>query len=165
METLLRGCVTWALNAIYCDKLRKAHFKVLQRVLGFQRHADHTNPSYAKGPQNTKCESIDMTIRKRRFSLAGAMVRQNKGRLPSRVMFAADSRWEKNGTRWATEQPAQNPQRRPRRFSIHRRLGGRFSTAVGKLIPYCGGYMQQRRRASGPGGSSKQTNGSWPGGT
>ena len=67
METLLRGCVTWALNAIYCDKLRKAHFKVLQRVLGFQRHADHTNPSYAKGPQKDE-------MREHRYDYPGTAV-------------------------------------------------------------------------------------------
>ena len=35
-ETLLYRCVTRALNAIHCDKLRKAHLGVLKQVLDFQ---------------------------------------------------------------------------------------------------------------------------------
>ena len=129
IETLLCGCVTWSLNATHYDTFRKAHLEVLRRVLGFQSRADHVNLSYAKALQKTKCESIATTIRKRRLFFAGAMVRQNKGRIPSRIMFGANSRWKKRGTWSATEQLAQNPARRPR-GSIHGRLHGRFPTEV-----------------------------------
>ena len=87
-DTLLYGCVPWTLNAAHYDGLRKAHLEDFRRVVGFQRRADHTNLSYAKVLKNTKCESIETTIRKRRLFFAGAMLRQNKGRLPSRMMFA-----------------------------------------------------------------------------
>ena len=41
--------------------------------------------------------------------------------------FCADSRRKKTGTRWATEQLAQDPEKRPRRSSIHRRFHGKAS--------------------------------------
>ena len=48
IETLLYGCVTWTLIATQYDELREVHLEVLPRILGFQRHAENTNLSYAK---------------------------------------------------------------------------------------------------------------------
>ena len=49
METLLYGCVTWALGLEHFAKLRTAHHNLLLRIIGFQgrRRADH-RMSYAK---------------------------------------------------------------------------------------------------------------------
>lgn len=47
------GCMTWALNATDSDESLKLHFDILRRVLGFQRRADHTYLSYAKGLKNS----------------------------------------------------------------------------------------------------------------
>ncbi|CAN0537760.1 unnamed protein product, partial [Laminaria digitata] len=43
--------------------------------------------------QTTRCESIETAIRKRRLFFAGAVARQNEGRLPRLVMFRDDSWW------------------------------------------------------------------------
>ena len=69
------------------DLKNKVQLEVLRRVPGFQRRADHINFSCAKALKKTKCESIEMTIRKLRLLFAGAIVPQNKGRLFNRVMF------------------------------------------------------------------------------
>jgi hypothetical protein len=89
VETLLYGCVTWTLSAQHFAKLRSAHHRVLLRVIGFQhrQRTDHTTLSYAKALKKTRCESIETTIRKRRLFFAGAVARQNEGRLPRRVML------------------------------------------------------------------------------
>ena len=63
IETLLYDCVTWTLNATHDDEFRKAHLELLRRVLDFQT------------PRPTKCESIEMNMRKRRLFFAAAMVR------------------------------------------------------------------------------------------
>ena len=89
-KSLLYGCVTWTLGAEHFAKLRTVHHRVLLSATGFQRrqHADYTIVSYAKALQKTRCERIETTIRKHRLIFAGAVARQSKGRLPSRVMFA-----------------------------------------------------------------------------
>ena len=82
-------------------------------------------------------------------------------------------------TRWATLHLTQNPEKRPRRFSIRRRMGDdlavfRSTEGSTEASPrHVGvettlqswGSMLQRSRASGTGGSSKQPHGSWSGGT
>ena len=59
------------------------------RVFGFQRRlrTDHATLSHAKAFKTTRRESIGTTIRKRRLFFAGAVARQSKEQLPSRVMF------------------------------------------------------------------------------
>ena len=60
IETLLYGCVTWALSAKYFARLRRVHRQVLLRVTGFQRRkrTDYITLSYAKALEKTRCESI-----------------------------------------------------------------------------------------------------------
>lgn len=89
IETLLYGCMTWTLSAQHFARLRSVHHQILLRVIGFQRRqrGDYRTLSYAKALKQTRCESIETTIRKRRLFFAGAVARQPKGRLPSRVMF------------------------------------------------------------------------------
>ena len=70
IKTLLYGRVTWTLNMTHLNELRKAHLEALRRVLGFQRRAHHTNLSYAKGHNKTKCESDHPEIEELFFPLA-----------------------------------------------------------------------------------------------
>ena len=81
--------MTWTLCAQHIARLRSARHRVLLRVIGFQRRqrTNHTALSYAKALKKTRCESIEATIRKRRILFAGAVARQNEGRLPRRVML------------------------------------------------------------------------------
>ena len=88
METLLYGCVTWALGLEHFAKLRTAHQNLLQRIIGFQRRqrTDH-RMSYAKALKKIQCESVETTISKRRLLFAGAEQRTTNERLAHRVMF------------------------------------------------------------------------------
>ena len=88
METLLYGCVTWTLGKEHFAELRTAHHRFLLRIIGFQRRqrTDHLM-SYAKALKKAQCESVETTIRKRRFLSAGAVQRMTNERLPHRVMF------------------------------------------------------------------------------
>ena len=81
--------MTWTLSAQHFARLRSAHHQVLLRVNGFQRRqrTDYTNLSYTKALKKTRCDSMKTIIRKRRLSFAGAVARQNQGRLPRRVML------------------------------------------------------------------------------
>ena len=54
---------------------------------------DLTALSYAEALKETRDESMETTIRKRRLFFAGAVARQSEGRLPSRVMFATITNW------------------------------------------------------------------------
>ena len=87
METLLYECVTWTLGQEYVAELRTAHHNLL-RIIGFQRRqrTDHLM-SHAKALKKTQCESVEMTIRKRRLLFAGAVQRTTNERLTHRVMF------------------------------------------------------------------------------
>ena len=60
METLLYGCVTWALGLEHFAKLRTAHHNLLLRIIGFQRQqgTDH-RMSYAKALKKAQCESVE----------------------------------------------------------------------------------------------------------
>ena len=89
IEILLYGFVTWTLGADHFGKLRTVHHRVLLRVIDFQRRqrADNTTLSFAKALKNTRCESIETTIRKRRRFFVGAVARENEGRLPRLVML------------------------------------------------------------------------------
>ena len=89
IETLPYGCVTWTLSAQHFARLRSTHHQVLLRVIRFQRRqgTGYTTLSYAKALKKTRCETIETTIHKRRLFFAGAVTRQNEGRLPRRVIL------------------------------------------------------------------------------
>ena len=74
METLLYGCVTWALGLEehFARRLRTAHHNLLLRIIGFQRRqrTDH-RMSYAKALKKAQCESVETTIHKRRLLFIG----------------------------------------------------------------------------------------------
>ena len=89
METLLHGCVTWALGQEHFAKLRTAHHNLLLRIIGFQRRqrTDHCM-SYAEDLKKAPCESVGTTIiRKRRLLFARSAQRTTNERLTHRVMF------------------------------------------------------------------------------
>ena len=90
METLLYGCVTWALGLEHFAKLRTARHNLLRRIIDFQRRqrTDH-RMSYAKTLKKAQCESVETTIRKRRLLFAGAVQRTTNERLTHRVMLGA----------------------------------------------------------------------------
>ena len=76
IETLLYGCVT-RIGA----PSPASHW--LPTPTAYRAH----HPFDAKALKKARCESIETTIRKRRLFFAGAVVRQNEGRLPGRVML------------------------------------------------------------------------------
>ena len=88
METLLYGCVTWALDQEHFAELRTAHHKLLLRIIGFQRRqrTDHLM-SYAKALNKAQCESLETTIHKQCLLFAGAVQCATNKRLSRRVMF------------------------------------------------------------------------------
>ena len=92
VETLLYECVTWTLNMIHYGMLQKVLVRVLPRILRVQRRADHTKLSYVqalvRAPQENEMRKHRNNHPKRRLFFEGAMVWQNKGRLPSRMMSA-----------------------------------------------------------------------------
>ena len=94
IETPKYGCVTWTISAKHFAKFRTVHHQVLLRIIGFQRRRiiDQTTLLYTEAIGTTRCEGIDSTIRHRRVLLAGAVVRQTRGRLRSRVV-CGDDQW------------------------------------------------------------------------
>ena len=89
VEALLYGCATWTLRPEDYESLRTVHHKLLLRVVGFRRkdRVGYKTLSYREVLGKTKCERIETTIRKRQLWFAGAVARQDDGRLPKRVMF------------------------------------------------------------------------------
>ena len=88
IEALLYGCSTWTLRQEHYAKLRTVHHRVLLRIIGAQRkRPDHRMTSYNHALEITRCESIETTLRTRRLSWAGTLLRMRGGRLPKRIMF------------------------------------------------------------------------------
>ena len=88
VETLLYGCMTWSPNKPDYDRLRRVHYCMLLRCLGWRKRKrdDHTL-SYAYALAKTASESIEAIVRKRRILFAGLVARMEEGRLPQREMF------------------------------------------------------------------------------
>ena len=88
IEVLVYGCSTWTLRQEHYSKLRTVHHRVLLRIIGAQRkRSDHRMTSYNRALEITRCESIETTLRTRRLSRAGALIRMSGGRLPERIVF------------------------------------------------------------------------------
>ena len=88
MEALLYGCVTWAPRREHYRALRKIHYRLLLRVIGYRRvQGTYRQLSYAQALKKTGCQSVEATIRQRRLLFAGALARQPDGRLPKRLAF------------------------------------------------------------------------------
>ena len=89
MEAFLYGCMTWAPRNAHYRQLRTTHHKLLLRVIGYHRiHGTYRKMSYAKALKKTGSQSVEATIRQRRFLFAGALARQDDKRLPKRLLFA-----------------------------------------------------------------------------
>ena len=88
LETMLYGCVTWGPRACHYDTLRRAHHRFLTRCIGWRKHnrADHPISSLDTLVK-TGSESIEATLRRRRFLFAGFVARMENTRLPKCVMF------------------------------------------------------------------------------
>ena len=88
VEALLYGCATWTLRPEDYESLRTVQHKLLLCVVGFRRK-DRVGYKtlYREVLGKTKCKRIETTIRKRQLWFAGAVARQDDGRLPKRVMF------------------------------------------------------------------------------
>ena len=105
--------------------------------------------SYAKALKKAQCESVEITIRKRRLLFAGAVQRTNNERLTRRVMFGTmaggenpgPGRPEKNwaqclvddlrvfqATEGSTE--SSEPPRDARKIASHRGIHGKFPSGV-----------------------------------
>ena len=71
-EVLLYECSTWILRQEHYSKLRTVHHRVLLRIIGAQhKRSDLRMTSYNRALEITGCESIDSTLRTRRFLGAG----------------------------------------------------------------------------------------------
>ena len=84
IETLPCGCVTWTSKrntSTSFERLTKSSCE----SLAFSADVVPATPP-SPSLKMTRCESIETTIRKRRL-YAGAVARQSKEQLPSRVMF------------------------------------------------------------------------------
>ena len=87
MAALLYGCMTWAPRREHYRLLRRTHHRLLLRVIGYRRErGTYRQLSYAQALKKTGCQSMEATIRQRRYLFAGAMARQPAGRLPKRLM-------------------------------------------------------------------------------
>ena len=83
IEVLLYGCGTWTLRDKQYDSLRSVHSKLLLRCIGFHKSKRTDHPlSYSTVLQQTGCESIETTIRKRRLLFLGHVMRMGEERLP-----------------------------------------------------------------------------------
>ena len=89
MEALLYGCISCPPRRDHYRLLRRTHFRLLLRVIGYRRErGTYRQLSYAQVLKKTGCQSAEATIRQRQLLFAGAMARQPAGRLPKRLMDA-----------------------------------------------------------------------------
>jgi hypothetical protein len=87
IETLLYGCMTWAMKIEHYTLLRRAHHHFLLRLIGFRKKARTDRLlSYSRALEMTRCESIETTVRRRRLGWAGKLWRMDDSRLPKIMM-------------------------------------------------------------------------------
>ena len=78
IEALLYACSTWTLRQEHYAKLRTVHHRVLLRIIGAQRkRLDYRMTSYNRALEIAGCESIETTLRTRRFLWAGMLIRMS----------------------------------------------------------------------------------------
>ena len=85
---LLYGCMAWSPNKPDYDRLRRVHYSMLLRCLGWRKRKrdDHTL-SYTDAFAMAGSESIEAIVRKRRILFTGFVAHMGEGRLPQKVMF------------------------------------------------------------------------------
>ena len=87
-EAFLYGCSMCTLRQEFFSKLRTVHHRVLPLIIGAQhKRPDHRMTSYNRALEITRCESIEMALRTRRLSWAGALMRMSGGRLAKRIIM------------------------------------------------------------------------------
>ena len=88
LKPMLYGCVTWSTCAYHYDTLRRAHHMLLTFCIGWRKHnrADHPF-SYLDTLIEPGSAIIKATLRRRRISFAGFVVRIEDTRLPECLMF------------------------------------------------------------------------------
>ena len=80
--------VMWSPRACHYDTLRRAHHGFLTRCIGWRKNGRADHPiSYLDTLIKTGSESIEATVRRRRISFAGFVVRMKDTRLPKCVIF------------------------------------------------------------------------------
>ena len=85
---MLYRCVTWCLCSCHYDALRRAHYNLLTRCIGWRKHNRTDHPIYYLDTLvKTGSESIEATLRKRRILLVGFVARIADTRLRKCVMF------------------------------------------------------------------------------
>ena len=88
IEVLVIGCSTWTLRQAHYSKLRIVHHWIFLRIIGAQRkRSDLWMTSYNRALEISGRDSIEMTLRTRRFLLAGALIRMSGGRLSERIIL------------------------------------------------------------------------------
>ena len=88
LETMMYGCVTWSRCACHHDTLRQVHHRFLTRRISWGKHNRPDHPiSYLDTLIETRSESIEATLRRRRILSAGFVARMEDTRLPKCVMF------------------------------------------------------------------------------
>ena len=88
IKTLLYECSTWTLRQKYYDKLRILHPWVVLRIIGAQRNIlDFHMTSYNRTLKITRCKSIEIILRTKLPSEAGALICMSGGRLPKGNVF------------------------------------------------------------------------------
>ena len=149
LETVLYGCVTWSPRACHYNKLRQAHHSFLTRCISWRKNsrADHSI-SYLDTLINTKSESIEATLRRRRILFAGFVARMEDTRLPKCVMFG-----EMVGARAA--------------WGGRKKSGWDVSWTISELSASTttSGRLQPRTRGNGAGRRNKEQKISWRNGS
>ena len=76
VEALLYRCAAWTPLKGHYTKIRTTHHRMLRRILGASCKSPNKRVlSYKDALQRTECESIEITVRKRRLLWAGALLR------------------------------------------------------------------------------------------
>ena len=89
VEALLYGCATWTPLKGHYAKLRTTHHRMLLRILRAWCKSPNKRIISHKDPlQRTECESIETTVRTKRFLWAGALPR-----IGDHIYKMVDMRW------------------------------------------------------------------------
>ena len=149
LETMLYGYVTRSPRGCHYDTLRRAHHRFLTRCIGWRKdiRADHPI-SYLDTLIKTGSESIKATLRRRRISYAGFVVRMEDTRLPKCVM--SENLWGARAV-WGAK----------------KKSGWGVSWTTSELSPSTptSGCLQPRTRGNGAKGWNKVRTISWRNGS
>ena len=88
LKAILYGCITWSPRACHYNMLRRVHHSFLTRFIGWKNNnrADHLI-AYLDTLVETRSESIEAALRRRRILFAGFVAWMEDTRLSRCVMF------------------------------------------------------------------------------